>query len=726
MIIDYRKWTGHQGNPRLRRPDMDVPVTEEQAIEIARCIDDPVYFAKNYIKIVHVDHGLIPFAMWNFQEDMLNQFANERFNIVKTARQVGKCVHINTPIRLRNKKTGEIIETTVGEFYESQKKNKLLSIEQRENINRKFIDTINLDDWEIDTDSDWCPVTHIHKTIEYEEWIIETEDDCSLICADDHIVFDENYQEIFAKDCIPGITKIITRNGFSLVKKIIKTDKSSNMYDITVDSKDHRYWTGNILSHNTTVTVAYILWTILFKDYQRVAILANKGGTAREILARLRLAYENLPPWLQQGIITWNKGDIELENGSIVLAGSTTSSAVRGFSFTLVFLDEFAFVPTNLADDFFTSTYPTISSGKETKVIIVSTPNGMNHFYKRWTDAEEQLSEFKTFSVHWTSVPGRDEKWKAETIRNTSEMQFMQEMEAEFLGSSNTLISGIKLKELVWYKPIEFQQSTFGTNNKENGFSVYDFPKDNRQYAITVDVSRGQGNDYSAFAVIDVTEIPYKLVAKFRDNHIPPIVFPTIILIAARRYNNALTLVELNDVGQQIAETLHFELEYENLVKVEMKPKLGQIISQGFQKRTQFGLKTSPATKKIGCANLKALIENNKLIINDAETIMELTTFIAQKNTYMAEAGSHDDLAMCLVLFGWLINQRVFKENIGNNIRSKIQQDTLETYDESLIDTIIFNDGLDDSFIDDEKQQWFAERKEKYIWDDIPNPFQKL
>lgn len=570
QIIDYRQFTGYLGNPRLRRANMDLPITEEQLEEIRKCVDDPVYFACNYIKIVHVDRGLVPFEMWDFQKDMIRQFHNERFNIVKTARQVGK----------------------------------------------------------------------------------------------------------------------------------------------------------------STITVAYILHNILFNKYRRVAILANKGSTSRELMSRLQLAYENLPPWLQQGIITWNKGDIELENGSIVLAAATTSSAVRGYSFTLLFMDEFAFVPTNIADEFFTSTYPTISSGKETKVIIVSTPNGMNHFHERWVKAEKGESEFKTFSVHWSSVPGRDEKWKQETIKNTSETQFQQEMEAEFLGSSATLISARKLKELHWAAtdPVKFEQSIYvqdssiNAKHKTNGFSIYEDPIEGHTYCLTADVSRGQGNDYSAIAVIDITEIPYKVVAKFRDNFIPTLVFPTMIYTIAQRYNEAFVLVELNDVGQQVAETLHYEFAYENLIKVEARPKLGQIISAGFQKRMQLGLKTSVATKKIGCANLKALIESDKLLIKDHEIIRELTNFIAQQNTYKAEVGSHDDLAMTLVLFGWVINQRFFKDSIGSNIRKNIQEEQMKLMDDDIIPTIVFDDGTEETFMDDEKVEWFKDRKNKYIWDDIPNP----
>lgn len=303
--------------------------------------------------------------------------------------------------------------------------------ELSKNVDRKFIDTIDLDDeWEIESDSGWVPVTHIHKTIEYKEWVLETSDGDSLICADDHIVFTENYQEIFVKDIIPNVTKIHTKTGLQTVINVYETDNSSNMYDITVDSDDHRFYSGNILSHNTTTSVAYLLWLSLFNESQNIAILANKGSLARDILSKYQLAYENLPQFLQQGIVTWNKGNVELENGSKLLAAATSSSAVRGGSYNLVFLDEFAFVPSNMAIDFFNSVYPVISSGKQTKIIIVSTPNGMNMYYKLWTDAVNKQNGYVPFEIHWSQVPGRDEKWKEETIRNTSQQQFEQEFES--------------------------------------------------------------------------------------------------------------------------------------------------------------------------------------------------------------------------------------------------------------------------------------------------------
>lgn len=303
--------------------------------------------------------------------------------------------------------------------------------ELSESIERKFIDSIELsDEWEIESDSGWVPVTHIHKTVQYKEWVMETESGKTLVCADTHIVFDENMNQIFVKDIIPNETKIMTKTGPEFVVHLEETNNSSNMFDITVESDEHRFYSNDILSHNTTTSVAYLLWLTLFSESQNIAVLANKGSLARDILAKYQLAYENLPQWLQQGVVTWNKGNVELENGSKIIAASTSSSAVRGGSFNLVLLDEFAFVPANIANEFFTSVYPVISSGKTTKIIIVSTPNGMNLFYKLWMDAIGKKNGYKTFEIHWSMVPGRDEAWKKETIENTSEEQFRQEFES--------------------------------------------------------------------------------------------------------------------------------------------------------------------------------------------------------------------------------------------------------------------------------------------------------
>ena len=285
-------------------------------------------------------------------------------------------------------------------------------------------------------------------------------------------------------------------------------------------------------------------------------------------MAKLQTSYENLPKWLQQGVLAWNKGSIELENGSRITASSTSSSAVRGFSYNIVMLDEFAFVPTNIAEEFFSSVYPTISSGKSTKVIIVSTPNGMNHFYKLWTDAQKKRNSYNAIEAHWSEVPGRDAKWREETIANTSEQQFAQEFECDFIGSAGTLISPSKLKSLVYEDPI----------TSSAGLDIFEEPIKDHEYLMTIDVSRGMKLDYSAFILVDITTYPHKIVGKYRNNEIKPMLFPDIIVQVARKYNKAWLLCEVNDIGDQVASIIFYDMEYENLLMTAMRGRAGQVI----------------------------------------------------------------------------------------------------------------------------------------------------
>ena len=425
-------------------------------------------------------------------------------------------------------------------------------------------------------------------------------------------------------------------------------------------------------SGKSTTIIAYLLHYVLFNPNVNVAILANKAATARDLLSRLQLAYEHLPKWLQQGVMSWNKGSLELENGSKILASATSSSAVRGGSYNIIFLDEFAYVPSNVAEQFFSSVYPTISSGKTTKVMIVSTPHGMNMFYKLWVDAEEGRNSYVPIEVHWSEVPGRDEKWKEETIKNTSESQFNTEFECEFLGSIDTLVTPAKLKTLTYRTPIQ----------SNAGLDVYVKPIDKHTYMLTADVSRGTKNDYSAFAVIDITELPYKIVAKFRDNEIKPLLFPSKIYDVALAYNKAFVMVEVNDIGEQVANTLQFDLEYDNLIMASMRGRAGQILGGGFSGgRAQLGVRTTKAVKRIGCSNLKQLVEDNKLIVEDYDCINELSTFIVKGQSFEADEGCNDDLVACLFMFAWATDQTYFKELVDVDVRQTMmreQQDMLE------------------------------------------------
>jgi hypothetical protein len=539
-MINQNK-SGYLGNPNLKPVGIKIDYTEDQIKEYVKCAGDPVYFIEKYIKVVSLDKGLVPFALYDYQEKMVNIIHDNRFIIAKLPRQSGK----------------------------------------------------------------------------------------------------------------------------------------------------------------STTVISYILHYVLFNQSMNVAVLANKQSTAREILSRLKLAYEYLPKWLQQGIIEWNKGSIHLENGSKITASATSSSAIRGGSFNLIFLDEFAHVPQNIAEEFFSSVYPTITSGQTTKVLMVSTPNGLNMFYTFWRGAtrpqgDPLKSEYIPIEVHWNQVPLfaggplRDQKWKIETIRNSSEQQFQSEFECDFVGSSNTLISTAKLKQMFPSVP---------EKKSPDGYREYYQPKEGATYFLTVDVARGQAKDHSAFTVVDTSEFPYKIAATFYNNTISPLVLPTIIDSVSKRYNDAWILVEINDIGGQVADILHHDLENEFILSVTSRGRSGQVLSGGFSGvgSTSLGVKTTMPIKKIGCSVLRSLVEEDKIVIEDENLIMELTSFIAKRHTYQADDGHHDDLVMTLVLFSWMTRQTYYKELTESDVRQGIYKNQIEQMEESYLPFGFINDGFEDS-----------------------------
>ena len=507
-----------------------------------------------------------------------------------------------------------------------------------------------------------------------------------LKCKDDPVYFAQNHVKIVTLD--HGLQPFKT---YDFQEKLIK-----NFYKNRFNICKMPRQTGK-----STTVISFLLHHVVFNDSVNIGILANKASTARELLSRLQIAYENLPKWMQQGILSWNKGSLELENGSKILAASTSASAVRGMSFNILFLDEFAFVPNHIADAFFSSVYPTITSGKSTKVIIVSTPHGMNHFYRMWHDAENGTNDYIPTDVHWSQVPGRDEKWKKQTIKNTSEQQFKIEFECEFLGSVDTLIAPSKLKTLIYDNPIQ----------RNAGLDVYEPPIRKHDYVMTVDVARGVGNDYSAFVLVDITEFPHRVVAKYRNNEIKPMLFPNIIWEVARKYNEAFILCEVNDIGDQVASILQYDLEYQNLLMCSMRGRAGQIVGQGFSgTKTQLGIKMSKTVKKVGSLNLKTLVEENKLFFNDYEIISELTTFVSKHNSFEAEEGCNDDLAMCLVIYAWLVAQDYFKELTDQDVRKRIYQEQKNQIEQDMAPFGFINDGMaDESFVDDDGDRWFTD-----------------
>ena len=513
------------GNPNLKKVNVTVEFTQEQIEEFAKCSKDPLYFIQNYVRIVSLDEGLVPFKMYDFQKDMVGTIHNNRFTICKLPRQSGK----------------------------------------------------------------------------------------------------------------------------------------------------------------STTIVSYLLHYALFNPNCNIAILANKSSTARDILGRLQLAYENIPKFLQQGVLNWNKGSIELENGSKIVAAATSSSAIRGGSYNIIFLDEFAFVPATIAEQFFSSVFPTISSGKSTKMVIVSTPHGMNMYYKLWTDSVNKLNDYIPVDVHWSEVPGRDEKWKEETIRNTSKEQFASEFECEFLGSIDTLISPSKIKVIPYIRPLQSQA----------GLDIFERPDKDKIYVCTVDVARGITKDYSAFVIFDVTQMPYKVVAKYSNNEIKPLVFPNIIEQTCKAFNRAHILVEVNDLGGQISDAVHYDLEYDNVLMTTQRGRAGQVLGTGFSGRgSQLGVRMTKQIKKIGCSNLKTIIESDKLIVNDFNIIEEMSTFARRHNSWMAEEGCNDDLMTCLIIFGWLSNQTYFKELSNSDVRSKLYEEQSNIIEQDMAPFGFIDDGL--------------------------------
>ena len=478
--------------------------------------------------------------------------------------------------------------------------------------------------------------------------------------------------------------------------KIVSLDEGLvpfDMYDFQKDMvqtfHDNRFTICKLprQSGKSTTIIAYLLHYVLFNQNVNIAILANKSSTARDILGRLQLGYENLPKWLQQGVVSWNKGSLDLENGSSILAASTSASAIRGGSYNIIFLDEFAYVPTSLAEEFFSSVYPTISSGKSTKVMIVSTPHGMNMFYKLWTDAQSKKNDYIPLEVHWSEVPGRDEVWKEETIRNTSQSQFNSEFECEFLGSIDTLIAPHKLKVMPYVDPIQSHAD----------LDIFEKPDPKKTYFLTADVSRGTSQDYSAFLVLDVTEMPYRVVAKYRNNEIKPLIFPQKIYEVAKAYNECFVLVEVNDIGEQVANALQFDLEYENLVMASMRGRAGQILGAGFSGgKAQLGVRTTKAVKRIGCSNLKQLIESDKLLIPDYDIMSELSTFIVKGSSWQADDGCTDDLVACLFLFAWAVDQTYFKELTDNDIRERMYAEQKEQLEQDMAPFGFVDNGIDE------------------------------
>ncbi len=502
------------GNINVKRDGVQQQWVEHEVVEYAKCMSDPSYFARKYVKIISLDDGLVNFNLYPYQEQMFNHFNDNRFSIVLACRQSGKSIS----------------------------------------------------------------------------------------------------------------------------------------------------------------SVVYLLWYAIFHPEKTIAVLANKGATAREMLQRVTLALEHLPFFLQPGCRALNKGSIEFSNNSRIVAAATSGSSIRGMSVNLLFLDEFAFV--ERASEFYTSTYPVISSGRDTKVIITSTANGIgNTFHKIWEGAVQQTNEYKPYTVNWWDVPGRDEEWKRQTVSNTSQLQFDQEFGNTFFGTGDTLINSDTLLDLRSKPPIQVLEG--------GDVKVYEETKKDHEYLMTVDVARGRGQDYSTFNVIDITVRPFKQVAVYRNNTISPILFPDIIYKFAKVYNNAYVIIESNDQGSIVCRGLYYDLEYEN-VHVESAIKANAV-----------GIEMTRKSKRLGCSGIKDLLEERKLDICDENTILEISTFVSRGQSYEASDGNHDDLMMNLVMLGYFVSTQMFSDMTDINLKQMMFENQMREIEDAIVPFGFVDDGSD-------------------------------
>jgi hypothetical protein len=538
------------------------------------------------------------------------------------------------------------------------------------------------------------------KSIGYKHDFTEEQIRDYLKCKDDPIYFIENF------------CKIITLDRGLQPFKLYECQKKK--VDIIVNERKVILMEGRQQGKTVTAAACILHYTIFNAD-KTVAIMANKTASAREVLARYQTMYENLPIWMQQGVKTWNKGDVELENNCRVFTAATTTSGIRGKSVNWLYIDEAAIIPNNVADEFFASVYPTISAGETTKILLTSTPLGYNHFWKFWNEAEKGTNGFVSHFIPYTEIPGRDEAWAEQQLKLLGELKFTQEVLCDFLGSSNTLINARTIATLS-------SKDVLYDNPEGNAVDIYEDPQEGHYYCITVDTARGIGGDYSAFVVFDITEMPYRVVAKYRNNKIAPMLYPNVIAKVGEDYNNAFVLVETNDIGGQVVEILHEEIEYDNIFST-VTEKSRQYVSPGFGKSTRLGVNTSKQVKRQGCFNFKSLMEEKKLLVFDADIISEISTFVEKGNTYQADEGYNDDCVMCMVLFGWLSTMPFFKELVDVNTREGLYKQEMQSITQNLTPFVMRKSneepeawvaGGDYWLMDDEYSKKLKESKFKY------------
>ena len=677
------------GNPLIKAANTPVEFTPEQIEEYMKCANDPVYFIETYIKIVHVDRGLVPFEMYPFQENIVRTIHSNRFTICKLPRQSGKSTtmisYLLHHVLFNQDKKVAILA------------NKLTTA--RELLQRLKKSYENLPKWLQQGIVEWNKLS-IH--LENGSKVIASStsssavrgDTYSCISGDSSITLRDSFGNIFEttiEDLYSNSSrninnyKHLNENDKKQIQELVFFSDEKKEYEV-LTSKGFKKFRGLSKTFNReTVKIFFDNGSSLKCTPEH---LVNTSGGFKEAISLnpqdnvcIRNSFTKVVKIAPSGVENvYDLLDVE-EVHSFYANGIDIHNCIL--------LDEFAFVPNNIAEDFFNSVYPTISSGKSTKVVVVSTPKGMNMFYKMWKNAEKDKNSYVPIEVHWNEIPGRDQKFKEETIRNTSERQWMQEFECVFLGSEDTLISSAKLATMVFDDPIK---------SSTEGLDIFEEPKKDRIYIMCIDTCRAQGADYHAFTVVDVTEMPYRVVAKFRNNEMPVLVYPTIIQKIGNYYNEAHVLVEINDVGSEVADILYQEMEYENVLLVSNRGKKGQKVDGGFGEsgKVQYGVRTSYQIKKLGCSILKEMIEQDKLLIPDLDIISEFSTFISKGVSYEASEGYHDDLVDTLVLFSWLTTQSYFREIIDIDTRKKLYEKRIHDLEQSLSPFGFIEDGIVD------------------------------
>ena len=742
----------YNANASLKAANVPVNFTADQIQEYIKSNADPVYFIKNYCKIISLDRGLIPFELFEYQCRFINAIHTNNRVVSMQPRQMGKSQTVAAYILyytlFNPHKTVAILANKASAAREIMSRYQLM-YEQLPMWLQQGVVTWNKGDVELENGAKVFTAATSGSGIRGK----------SCVTGDTKVCITENddiwYTEI--SNIISGYYHSRQSNPKYVVFR--STNRINNDSFICIREVDleriHSFPIGNVSRfidgylgygkqllesietfgpHNFTQEIIGIFDSIqdaLFahdvqiniQPEKKIQILSSNGFKTFSGFINQGLSHSLYNIKFYSGISINATGchmfmledgswasSIELEHFSIMSTGQIVesitkieneivydafevadthdywTSGVISHNCNLLYVDETAIIPNNVAEDFFTSTYPTISSGKTTKIVLTSTPLGYNHFWNFWQGAEHGTNGFTAVRVHYWDHPERDEVWAQKQRQLLGDIKYTQEILCEFLGSSLTLINADAFSKMV---PRRFIHS-------KDGLDILDPPHTGHIYMVIADTAKGVGGDYSAFVVIDISTVPYKVVAKYRDNHISPMLYPNVIRKVASEYNEAFVLVEINS-SEQVAIILRDELEYENTLTV-YRGQRGQTISEGFGGgSTQPGVVTDKKVKRIGCTALKALVEENKLIIQDPDIISEISVFIEKNGSYQADEGYHDDLVMPLVLFGWVTTNVYFKDISNINLRQAMYQSRIDQIESDMTPIGWLIDGSEES-----------------------------